>query len=251
MELTAYVFPGWNPRLRPASSRREWMDASPESFAYRCLPLKIANAHGWEVLSPCGFTAVWNGGMLPEDVSITVDPGARPEEAPVALFGQATVTFHVPALLRTPAGWNLWVSGSPNAAKDAIAPLGGVIETDWSPYSFTMNWRFTRANHPVRFEENEPIAFLMPVERGAIEGFTTRIAPIEEAQDLKAAFEKWSASRDAFHEEMRLRPPAAPADKWQKLYYRGVDPDGVAQIEDHQTKLRLCPFSGNEVDAER
>jgi hypothetical protein len=83
MELTAYVFPGWNPRLCPASSRREWVDASPENLTYRCLPLKIANAHGWEVLSPCGFTLEWNGGMLPTDVNITVDPGTKPEEAPV------------------------------------------------------------------------------------------------------------------------------------------------------------------------
>lgn len=103
------------------------MDSSPESFAYRCLPLKIANAHGWEVLSPCGITAVWNGGILPEDVNIIVDADTKPEQAPVALFGQATVTFHIPALFRTPPGWNLWVSGSPNAAKDGIAPLGGVI----------------------------------------------------------------------------------------------------------------------------
>lgn len=67
--------------------------------------------------------------------------------------------------------------------------------------------------------------------------------------ELKGAFQKWSASRDAFHEEMRLRPPAAPAGKWQKLYYRGVDPDGNAAIEDHQTKLRVCPFSGGGADA--
>ena len=249
MELTAYVFPGWNPRLRAASPRREWMDASPESYAYRCLPLNIANAHGWEVLAPCGFTAVWNGGMRPEDVSIAVDPGTAPDAAPVALFGQATVTFHIPALFRTPPGWNLSVGGPPNSAKDAIAPLSGMIETDWSPYTFTMNWRFTRANHAVRFEENEVIAFLMPVQRGAIESFTARIAPIGDAPDLKAAFEQWSASRNAFHEDMKAHPHAAPADKWQKLYYRGVGPDGIATIEDHQIKLRLCPFSENGADA--
>jgi hypothetical protein len=28
------------------------MDASPEAFAYRCLPLNIANAHGWGILTP-------------------------------------------------------------------------------------------------------------------------------------------------------------------------------------------------------
>jgi hypothetical protein len=243
MEIIAYVLQGWNPRLRPATSRRDWMDASPERFAYRCLPLAMANAHGWEVLSPCGFTAVWNGGMLPEDVQVTLDHGTKTDEAAVALFGQATVTFHVPAVFKTPLGWNLWVSGSPNQAKDGIAPLSGLIETDWSPYSFTMNWRFTRANHPVRFEENEPIAFLMPVQRGAVEGFTARIAPMEEAPDLKAGFQMWSASRDAFHEQMRTNPPLAPADKWQKLYYRGVAPDGTTKADDHQTKLRVCPFS--------
>ena len=245
MEIIAYVFPGWEPRLRPASARREWMDASPESFAYRCLPLRIANEHGWELLSPCGFEARWNGGPLPQDVSIMVDPGTRAEDRPVALFGQATLTFHIPALFRTPPGWNLWISGSPNAAKDGIAPLAGLIETDWSPYSFTMNWRFTRADHSIRFEENEPIAFLMPMQRGAAESFSARIAPVDDDPELKAAFQQWSVSRDAFHKAVAANPWAAPADKWQKLYYRGLAPDQAQAIDDHQTKLNLCPF-GNQ-----
>jgi hypothetical protein len=244
MDIIAYVFPGWEPRLRPASARRAWMDASPESFAYRCLPLRIANEHGWEILSPCPFEAVWNGGPLPEDVSITAAAGTRAEDRPVALFGQATLTFHIPALFRTPPGWNLWIAGSPNAAKDGIAPLAGVIETDWSPYSFTMNWRFTRANHVVRFAENEPIAFLMPIERGASERFGARIAPIDDDPELKAAFLQWSASRDAFQQAVAANPGAAPADKWQKLYYRGLVPDGTPAIDDHQTKLGVCPFLG-------
>jgi len=242
MELVAYVFPGWEPRLRPASSRRDWMDASPERFAYRCLPLKMANAHGWEVLSPCGFSASWNGGMRPEDVTIVCDPGTPPDLAPVALFGQATLTFHVQAILRTPPGWNLWVSGSPNAAKDGISPLAGVIETDWSPYTFTMNWRFTRPDHAIRFEPDEPIAFLMPIARDSVEQFDARIAAIDEEPGLAAAFTQWSLSRDAFQQHMADHPAAAPADKWQKLYYRGLQPDGVTDAPDHRTKVRACPF---------
>ena len=30
-------------------------------FAYRCLPLAIANQVGWEIINPCTFTASWNG----------------------------------------------------------------------------------------------------------------------------------------------------------------------------------------------
>jgi hypothetical protein len=106
-----------------------------------------------------------------------------------------------------------------------------------------MNWRFTRAHQTVRFEEDEPIMFLMPIQRAAIEQFSTRIAPVDEDPELKAAFLTWSQSRDAFQREVAANPPTAPVDKWQKLYYRGVDPHGNAGTSDHQTKLRVCPFA--------
>lgn len=242
MELTCYVMDGWNPRIRPASNQREWMEASPERFAYRCLPLAIANSSGWEVLSPCGFAARWNGGPLASDVEVRLDPGVDPRNAPVALFGQGTITFHVEGLFRTPPGWNLWVSGSPNAAKDGIAPLGGIIETDWSPYSFTMNWRFTRPDVWIRFEENEPFCFFFPVQRQLIEGIKPEIRPLDEVPELKAEFLAWSASRDAFHKWVAEAKPTAPADKWQKLYYRGLRPDGSPGAEDHVSKVRARPF---------
>ena len=243
MDLICYLHDDWKPRIRPAASRRDWMDASPESYAYRCLPLNIANAHGWEVLSPCGFEANWNGGPDAADVTIRADAGTGEHDAPVALFGQGTLTFHVAGLFRTPPGWNLWVGGSPNAAKDGIAPLGGVVETDWSPYTFTMNWRFTRANHWIRFEENEAFCHMFPVQRGTVEAFVPQFRSIDESPELKAQFDGWSASRNAFHIEMRDNPPTRAADKWQKLYYRGVDPSGERAIADHQSKLGVHAFS--------
>jgi hypothetical protein len=51
MKLIAYLIDGQTIEIRPASARREWMDQTIDSFAYRCLPLNIANAHGWEILS--------------------------------------------------------------------------------------------------------------------------------------------------------------------------------------------------------
>src|SRR5579862_1123907 len=102
MELIAYLRSGWAPLIRPAPATRPWMDATPESFAYRCLPLNIANAHGWEILSPYGFEAIWNGGTGPEAVTIAVDPGPDAHLVPVSLFGQGVVTFHMEAIFRTP-----------------------------------------------------------------------------------------------------------------------------------------------------
>jgi len=184
MDLTCYLHPSWAPRLRPAASKRDWMDATPERFAYRCLPLAIANAHGWEIGSPCGFRARWNGGKGAEAVQIECDAGASLANRPVSLFGAGTITFHVEGLFRTTPGWNLWVGGPPNAAKHGLAPLAGVIETDWSPYTFTMNWRFTKPGEWVRFEEDEAFCFLFPVERGVLDGVEPVLRSLSDAPDL-------------------------------------------------------------------
>lgn len=249
MDLIGYLYSGWEPRIRPASSRRTWMDGAPESFPYRCLPLGIANSHGWEVLSPCGFEAVWNGGGAPEDVVVRCDAGADTHDLPVPLFGQGTFTIHIQALFRTPPGWNLHVSGPPNSFKDGVAPLTGIIETDWSPYTFTMNWRLTRPNHPVRFEENEPIAHFFPVPRNALEQFEPRFEPIDAEPGLKESFEAWSRSRNEFQEKVRLDPPSKPSEKWQKLYYRGVTPEGKCPVSDHRSKLQPVEFGNMDLAA--
>jgi hypothetical protein len=242
MEFTCYLHPAWKPLIRPAGVKRDWMEAATEAFPHRCLPLNIANAHGWEIASPCGVEASWNGGPLAEDVTVRVDAGADPISAPVAIFGQGVLTFHVMGIFRTPPGWNLWIGGPPNQPKDAIAPLTGVVETDWSPFTFTMNWQFTRPGQTVRFEPNETFATIFPIERGAVERFEPRFAPLASDPELERQFHAWSAARDAFHLRMQREPPANPSDKWQKHYYRGVDIEGRSHVADHRPKLRVKPF---------
>lgn len=240
VELTCYLLPGWEPDLRPAPHQRAWMDQSPLGFANRCLPLTIANAHGWEAPSPCGFSAVWSGGDGPGDVRIVPDMGSEPHRRPTSVFGCGVLTFHFFGLIRTSPGWNLWVGGSPNHFKDGIQPLTGVVETDWAPFSFTMNWRFTRPGHWVRFEKGEPICFFFPVPRGVLAAVQPRYAPLDSNPDLKAQFEAWSASRNAFHAKI-AREPVKPADGWQKDYFKGIDMKGH-RFPEHETKLRLRPF---------
>ncbi len=245
MDLICYLNPGWAPLIRPAPATRTWMDGTPESFAYRCLPLSIANAHGWEVLSPCAFDAVWNGEAGGDAVTIRPEPGARPEQVPVSLFGQGVVTFHIEGIFRTPEGWNLWVGGSPNRAKDGISPLAGIVETDWSPFTFTMNWRFTRPGQWIHFDALEPICFLFPIQRAAIEAFTPKFEPLDADPATMERFRAWSRARDEFHQRMATDPPRAPADRWQKHYYRGVDAGGESIAKDHRAKLRLRRFDSS------
>jgi hypothetical protein len=121
MKLTAYMSDGHRLNLRPAPLERAWMNATDERFAYRCLPLNIANAHGWEILCPSGFVAAWNGGRGKEAIEIFADEGTT---APaVSHFAHGVLTFHVPCLFQTEPGFDLMVQGPINRPKDSIAPL--------------------------------------------------------------------------------------------------------------------------------
>jgi hypothetical protein len=92
MDFLCYLHADRQPLIRPAEPTHAWMDATREAFAYRCLPLNIANAHGWEILTPARFSAYWRGGATTADVIVQPDKNMPAASAPVSLFGQRTIT---------------------------------------------------------------------------------------------------------------------------------------------------------------
>lgn len=240
MKLIAYPTVPNPPEVRPAPAGRAWMDALPQAYAYRCLPLIVANAHGWEICSPVSFDATWNGGAGKEDIVIT---SAESGLMPTTHFGSGILTFHVGFLFRTEPGVSLIAQGPVNRPKDAIQALAGVIETDWSPYTFTMNWQFTRADTPVHFEKGEPFCHFFPMGRHALEDIEPEIHPFESDPETLASHKAWSESRNSFNADLHTPGSDARDKKWQKDYYRGYHPGGDKGPEDHATRLRLKPFS--------
>ena len=242
MKLVAYVSDGHRVDIRPAPVERDWMEGTNQRFAYRCLPLNIANAHGWEILCPAGFAAWWNGGPGIDAVQVTADPGT-PAVA-LSHFANGVLTFHIPCVFRTEPGYDLIAQGPINRPKDGISALSGIIETDWAPYSFTMNWLFTRPGARVRFERGEPFCHIFPVKRGELESVTPQMRAMSSEPELYRQFEAWRQSRRQFNTDLKETGSDAQSERWQKLYYRGLDADAEpTAVEDHRTRLRLKPFA--------
>jgi len=241
MKLVAHVIDGHHIDVRPAPVERDWMDDPTARHAYRCLPLAIANASGWELLNPSGFTALWSGDPAIGSIHIEPDLGTH---APASdHFGAGVLTFHVPCLFRTPPGIDLFVTGPLNSPKDGIAPLTGVVETDWTVATFTMNWRFTRPGVTVRFEAGEPFAHLMPMTRGLVEQIEPEWSLLSQDETLSQGYRAWAASRDAFNADLARPDRPADAPLWQRDYHRGLGPAGEAIAPaDHRTRLRVRPF---------
>lgn len=239
--LIAYRLSANPPVIRPGITRRTWMDESPNRFAYRCLPLTIANSFGWELLSPTTFEATWNGGMRQQDISVTVHEGDP--DIVTSHFGTGVITFHTGYLFRSEAGISLMAMGPPNAPKDAIAALAGVVETSWAPYSFTMNWRFTRPDTTIRFEKGEPFCFIMPISIGLLEGTRPEFAELASDPKTKARYDEWVASRSNFISDLKVEGSDARAEKWQKLYSRGLEPSGTATPYEHSSAVTVREFA--------
>jgi hypothetical protein len=230
-------------QLQAAPFDRQWMDESPQRFAYRCLPLNIANQSGWMITCPVDFRAYWYGTEAATDLEISFDNAK--DNSVMSHFGSGVITFSLPYLFRTPPGINIWAKGPSNWPKDGVQALEGVIETDWNISTFTMNWKMTRANEWVEFKKGEPICMLVPVPRGFAETLLPRIELLKSNPELQAKYLVWEASRSGFLTGLKTLDPDAVKRGWQKDYFQGKTAEGGA-FEGHQTRLNLKEFEKSE-----
>jgi hypothetical protein len=240
MRFTAHALTSTPLPLVPARSDRAWMDSTRERFAYRCTPLTLANSSGWEILSPLRFSVRWNGGRSQD--AIKFDPL---ESDPALLkcvfshFGDGIITFQTNYLFQTEPDWGTLVRGAPNWPKDGIVALEGFVETDWLPFSFTVNWMFTRPCNVI-FEKGEPIAFVAPVQRTVLETIEPEIVPIQSNPKLLEEFTVWSKSREQFCQRLAKGDVQTVKQGWQKYYMRGQMPNGELAPESHRVRRRLA-----------
>ena len=245
--LTAYHLPGRTEiDIVPARRWRAWMDSAEHRWPNRCLPLLVANESAWWLLNPFAFTAVWDGGNTDASVKVTLDGAARRDGLIGSMFGYGILTWVIPYLFRTDPGWNLLARGPANEPKHGISPLEGLVETDWSCVTFTMNWKLTQPDLPVRFEAGEPFCAIVPQRRYDLEAFAPRTTSLAEDADLERRFRNWEHSREKVSILKFVsrygRVEGCDSRTWQKDYFKGRTVDGEPAA-DHQTTRGLRPFT--------
>jgi Family of unknown function (DUF6065) len=240
MKLECFATNSHPPELVPGRPQRAWMESFEDRHAYRCLPLTMANTSGWEILCPMGFTAEWNGGLHQNDITLTADrPHPDFHEFVTSHFSHGVITFHTGYLFRTEPGWSMWTGGPPNHVKDGVQPLTGLVETDWLPFPFTMNWIFTRPGK-VRFEKGEPFCFITLMQDKQLEQFDVVQRSLEGNPPLKGQYDAWAKQRGDFNKRLFARDPDTVREAWQRYYFRGEIPEDLGEApKEHVNKRRL------------
>lgn len=245
--LVAYRIPDYESYLKivPAPVGRHWMDVGTHGWANRCLPLRIANEAGWMILNDADFEVVWGGGDQLDNLKI-IFPGGQRSRFVTSMFGYGVVTWIIPYLFRTAPGFNLFVRGPANSFKDGIAPLEGIVETDWLPYTFTMNWRLTRRLKGVQFKRDEPFCMITPVRRGDLESMNPEIRNLDSRPDLLESYQIWHRSRKAAQKTLETLPRSESFTAVRQGHYVRGEGHLGERSEEHQTRLSLKSFT--EVD---
>lgn len=230
--LIAYALSSESPAIVAAPYERDWMNAGGR-HAYRCLPLTIGNTYGWQLLLPVDVVASWNGGPSITDVSVSC---TRQCQA-VSNFANGILTFDLGYVFRTPPDLHILVTGPSNTFKDGIAPLTAVVESDWLPYGFTMNYRFTRPGQ-VHWRAGEPYVQICVLPARIQERVQPVIRAIEADSQLVADREAWRTKRSEMRERLVARDPAAMRAPWDKDYFAGRYADGRPTTANHVHKFR-------------
>jgi hypothetical protein len=221
-------------KVEPMPTKRDWMDQIYGKWGYKCIPLNVANQSGWQVLSPIEFCANWNGGLDIGDVEVHYH-----EEYEMSFaggnFGYGILTIMPDFMIKTPKGISTHIKGVPNYPLDCLYPLEGVVETDWLPFTFTFNYKFTRPGEAI-FRKGDPLFSFFPVKRKYLEKYKInrdKIFNKKETFNQYNVFEKAREEHIDKNREFRY-------DKTSNRYFQGFYSSGslldFGQISDPPQK---------------
>lgn len=189
--------------ITQAQASREWMNNEYIKYIYNCQPVVASNQIGWFILQSHEIEVEWNGGPRPEDLKIFKNNQDPYSDTTASHFGSGILSIAFPLLFKTSPGWGLLVGGPSNLFIDGIYPLEGLVETNWSPYPFTMNYKITRRNHRIKIPKYHPICRILPIPLNLNEHINLKYQNINSDKELNDHFIQWSSQRRKINEDRK------------------------------------------------
>lgn len=231
----------------PAGKKREWMDQEELSYSYYCGPLVAANQLGYNIIYQNETEVIWNENADYSDIEINHIKQDENFCGCGVHFEIDILTFTFPLLFRTSPGWGLLVSGPANNPIDGLYPLEGLVETNWLPFTFTMNFKIIEKNKLIRIKQYTPICRILPYPLNLNQKTNLTFSNLQDDKKLFADYNAWSKAREDFNDKGTLNSTSN-----RQFFYRdGKDPSGNFIAEgmhkldygfSYSKKTSKCPF---------
>jgi hypothetical protein len=213
--------------IKQLGIKRDWMDDTDDSHAYKCFPLSLSNSLGWGLYFPEDITFIWDGissSNTSDHVKIL-----KGEKYAYTSRENATISFRTGLLIRTDPDVTMLAMPAPNYILDGVQPFTTLISTSFFKGEFPVAWRITRPNVEITIKAGTPIASLLPI---SLSGLNNSEVNLKSMFDLEPGFFPGEDYGKIVHD-------INSSGRWTNFYRDAVDHKGK-KIGDHEVKsLRL------------
>jgi hypothetical protein len=173
VQIKAYKLDKNSADIQQLSVKREWMDETDESHAYKCFPISLTNQLGWGISFPEDIVFIWDGisDSTPDHIKIISG-----EKYAYASRGNATVSFNTGIVFKTNENISLLTMPVPNYLRDGVQPFTTIITSSFFQQPLPCALRVTRPNIEITIKANTPVFSIIPIN-------------LEEIQDSEIIFE--------------------------------------------------------------
>jgi hypothetical protein len=246
MKVKIYKIDDMPLTIKPGEKQRQWMDETPGKYAYRCLPLSMANCTGWDLYPNDDFVVSWDGSI--DQRNLQINYSETDSHFITSSFGSGIFTVHTGFLFRTEPEWDMLVTGSPNHPCSWASPLSGVVETFWNDFTFTMNWKIHKAGS-YTWPKETPICRVLPIPHNY--DIVTEVVDLVDEPKQFERYDTWARERMQIIDEIayvyetgkdgKRVKAGQPKTEWEKDYYAGRRKNGE-RIMNHNIKRQFPGF---------
>lgn len=146
--------------IKQTRVKRDWMDKTWESHAYKCFPLNITNSIGYEISPPEDIVFIWDGvdDTSPDHIKIL-----EGEKYCSTSRGNATLTFVTGIVFETDQNVSMMNMPVPNYFREDFQVFSTIISTSWYRQMMPSVIKLMKENKEVVIKAGEPVATIIPL----------------------------------------------------------------------------------------
>ena len=212
--------------IEQISVKRDWMDDTNKSHAYRCFPVSLSNTLGWGLSFNKDITFIWDGisDTTPDHVKIL-----EGEEFCFTGRANATISFNTGLKFKTDEDITILQMPVPNQFIDGAQAFTTLMSTSFYPHDIPCAWKITKANTPITIKAGTPIISIIPLSIGKLKEFEVDLYD----SDYNEEYYTKSRSYGEASQAITMR------GEWTDFYRNAIDEKGNS-IGSHEVKsLRL------------
>lgn len=159
-EIDVYRVGSHTANIKQTSIKREWMDNTYQSHAYRCFPMSIANTLGYEISFPEDISFTWDGILDSSSEHVKILSGPKSAHSG---RGHGTVSLETNLVIKTSEDITMLQMPVPNYFIDGVQCFTTLISTSFLNVSMPLALRVTRPNAVITIPANTPVTTLVPI----------------------------------------------------------------------------------------